>query len=939
MKKAILLVLSFMLTIVIKAGDVTPEQALQQAQSFLQQRVASGVSKNRSQSASQLKMAGRVSGLYVFNAEQNQGYVIVSNDDRTAPILGYSETGTLDPDNMPCNMRAWLQGYADEIAWLSAHNYQPSTQPASHRSSAVKTPIAPLVTAHWNQGAPYNSQVSGYYSEGNAVTGCVATAMAQVMYYTAKQAGLTTSATTTDMPGYDTSSSFAVPGISAGETIQWNKMRDTYTSSDTDEGATAVATLMRCCGVSMKMDYADTEHGGSSANGAKVADALKKYFGYDATTQCADRSYYSYANWIELIYNELKQGRAVVYNGQSLGGGHAFVCDGYQSEDYFHINWGWGGMSDDYFKLSVLDPDAQGIGGSSSTEGYGFGQNAIVGIQLEGGTGTVLSNPNEVILSLNSVGTDKATIAVGETAKITFNITNGSSDPYDGEIGLYFIDRNALGDGKMFLIPAGGTQDCVVEFIPSSTGTYNITAYKTNGEGGYSDINYSKSVTVTVNAGGVPNPTSYDVALTHSLAVENSEHISDNNYNVLGNKFKGQLTISNPSDTYDYDGYCQYDLWQYDGGWTRLSYTSTHVVVPANGNVVIPIEYDDMQYGTMFEVDVTYYKGGSWTDFDEVGYYYPQPAITTYTADGTATVNKFSGTHYDAPAHVLAVDLTGTGITDATSAEPNCLFIIGDGDPGLTGVGNTIVKSGSTYTAANISLTDGSDFYSPVDFTASNIVFTYNNNRWADGTNGWNTIMLPYDVTLVKADEAIIDWFHSSSDTDKQFWVKEFVSDEPGVVNFGFVDEMKANTPYIVALPGDHWGSEFDLSGKKIKFIGQDVTVHKNGKVTSVTGGNYRFIGTTVTDATSNIYTINLDGNQFVLDDGCAPFRAYFKPDMFDRTVSSLGIGNANGTTGVNEVRGQKEDVRGEYYDLQGRKVAKPTKGLYIVNGKKVVIK
>ena len=103
MKRTILLFLSVMMTVIMTAGDVTPQQALQQAQKFLQQ-TPSGMKRSQAE-VPQLKMVGRVSGLYVFNAEQNQGYVIVSNDDRTAPILGYSETGTLDPDNMPCNMR------------------------------------------------------------------------------------------------------------------------------------------------------------------------------------------------------------------------------------------------------------------------------------------------------------------------------------------------------------------------------------------------------------------------------------------------------------------------------------------------------------------------------------------------------------------------------------------------------------------------------------------------------------------------------------------------------------------------------------------------------------------------------------------------------------------------------------------------------------------
>ena len=938
MKRTILLFLSVMMTVIMTAGDVTPQQALQQAQKFLQQ-TPSGMKRSQAE-VPQLKMVGRVSGLYVFNAEQNQGYVIVSNDDRTAPILGYSETGTLDPDNMPCNMRAWLQGYADEIAWLNEHNIQPTASQNPRRTaSAVKAPIAPLVTAHWNQGAPYNNQVSGYYSAGNAVTGCVATAMAQVMYYTAKKAGLITSTTAAAMPEYTTESSYLVPGISAGETINWNQMRDTYTLSDTDAGATAVATLMRCCGVSLEMNYGDTDHGGSSANGADVAMALKSYFGYDATTQCADRSYYSYANWIELIYNELKQGRAVVYNGQSLGGGHAFVCDGYQGEDYFHINWGWGGMSDDYFKLSVLDPDAQGIGGSSSTEGYGFGQNAIVGIQLEGGTGTVLSNPNTVDLTLNSVSTDKATIAVGETANITFNITNNSAQDYDGEIGLKFIEKS-LGDGKMFLIPAGATKDCVVEFKPSETGTYNITAYQPNGTGYYVGINESKFVTITVNAVG--NPTTDNITLTGSLTVDNSTNTEGLNYDLYGKEVNGVLRVSNPDLVNDYSGTFQFDVYIYGSYETPVWRSAKKVLIPSSGYIDIPVAFSG-NLGSKYDFTFIYQKNGGSSGWIDAGYYTIKSGITAYKSDGTYTVVAPT-TSYSVPANAVAVDMSGAGVTTITkNSNPNTLYILGTSDAVPDGLTNVVKSDGTAYSASSIILTDGNDFYSPVDFTATNIEFTYDNDRWADGEKGWNTIMLPFDVTLVKAGETPIDWFRSSSDTGKQFWLKEFTGDDTTApkVDFGFTDEMKANTPYIVAFPGNTWGAAYDLSTKTIKFIGQNTTVHKNGKVSSVTGGNYRFVGETKAVSTENIYCINAAGNQFVLKatGGSPAFRPFFKADMFDRTVTSLGIGNGGGTTGIetmSDVRSVMSDV---WYDLQGRRVENPTKGVYIKNGRKVVIK
>ncbi len=929
MKRTILLFLSVMMTVIMTAGDVTPQQALQQAQKFLQQ-TPSGMKRSQAE-VPQLKMAGRVSGLYVFNAEQNQGYVIVSNDDRTAPILGYSETGTLDPDNMPCNMRAWLQGYADEIAWLNEHNIQLTGIATLPRrtASAVKEPIAPLVKTHWNQGSPYNDNCPEYTSGEKSVTGCVATAMAQAMYYH-QFANMTG-----EIPGYTTGSyGINVAALPAVD-FDWANMQLEYTGSETDEQKAAVALLMQYCGAAVEMDYGPS----SGASLSIIANALKNYFGYNATTQTAARSVYSYAEWIEIIYHELKQKRPVLYGGQSSGGGHEFVCDGYQGEDFFHINWGWGGISDNYFKLSALDPDQQGIGGSSSTDGYYYGQVAVIGLQKPSDEGTVLGiEPHNINLTCSSISCVDAA-AVGEEVDITLNVTNNTNQEFSGDIyvGIKY-DESSFGlfAGSLFEIAAWGTKNCTVKAAFSSAGTYNLVFfYPTQYGNYYTDGVVRKTITITAGGGGLP--TSDDIDLTVSVkSIENANAGLTEVYGTANDKdINAVITITNPSATTNYYGTyivfmrsvaypddCYYYYWR-------------NIWIPAGGSYDFMFKAPGYPLNLDYQFSTFYQKAGALTTETNIGSAFSfLPGIFAYQADGTKTATKAAGTFYDAPDDIFAVDISGSGITVATSAEPNCLFIIGDGDESPTGVGNTIVKSGSSYTASNIKLTDGSDFYSPVDFTASNIEFTYNNNRWADGEKGWNTIMLPYDVTLVKADDAIIDWFHSSSDTDKQFWVKEFVSDEPGVVNFGFADEMKANTPYIIALPGNHWGSEYDLSGKTIKFIGQDVTVHKNGEMQSVTGTNYRFIGTTVTDATSDIYTINDDGNLFVLDDGCAPFRAYFKSGTYDSTVSSLSIGNGGGTTGIetmSDVRGMMSDV---WYDLQGRRVENPTKGVYIKNGK-----
>ena len=942
MKRTLLCILSLLMTIIIKAGDVTPEVAMKQAADFVKQRVANG--SRRAPSASQLTMAKKVSGLYVINIGKSEGFVIVSPDDRTDAILGYADSGNLNPDNMPENMKAWLQGYADEIAWAKRNNITASATTAQRAHRAVKTAIAPLVTAQWNQDDPYNKLVnnSTYFDYSDVVTGCVATAMAQVMYYTAKKAGLSSSYTLVATDSYTTKWGKTISVVPANTALNWSWMKDTYTSGETGEAADAVATLMKACGASVKMSYANVGNGGSSANSDIIDDALIKYFGYDKTTQYADRSYYSYLNWIELLYNELSQGRAILYSGQSIGGGHEFVCDGYQSEDYFHINWGWGGKSDGFFKLAALDPDEQGIGGSTSTEGYNAGQSAVIGIQLKGGTGTVLDvHKNTVNLTLNSVSADKTSITTDEIANITFNITNNSKDIYDGEIGIKYIDGD-LGDGKMFIIPAGGIQNCVVEFRPKTAGTYKITAYKPNGIGGYGSIDDSKYVEVTVTAGSATD----NLTLTLTPAVDNAELYSGTTYDLYGNIFKAVVRIQNTSTTTDYSGKLLWKLLpkSYSGTFT---YDDKKIYVPKDSYIDVPITVEGLDYNEKYyQLALNYRFNGSKADDTSWRQYYLHPAIIAYNADGTKTVTKTSGTQYDAPANVLAVDLRGTSITTATSAEPNCLFIIDGGT--LTGVGNTIVKSGSTYTATNIELSDKSDFYSPFDFTASNIEFTFNNDRWADGTKGWNTIMLPFDVSEVTANGTAIDWFKSNSDTGKQFWLKEFTSDEAGKVYFSFATAMKANTPYIIALPGDHWGAAYNLNGKTIKFKGSG-TITKSGR-TTVTAEYYRFMGQTQKDNTENIYCINAAGNKFELKatGGSPAFRPYFKADIFDRTVSSLAIGSDE-TTGIKGLTltpapiGKGSDV---IYDLQGRRIGQWSTlnsqlrpGLYIINGKKVIIK
>ena len=161
-------------------------------------------------------------------------------------------------------------------------------------------------------------------------------------------------------------------------TYDWGNMLDSYGTAATDAQKNAVATLMYSCGVSVNMNYSPSASGASSLYAAR---ALVDNFNYDGSLQYLLREYYTLDDWEDEVYGSLAEGCPVLYGGQSSNGGHEFVCDGYSQDGFFHFNWGWGGMSDGYFKLTSLNPGSQGIGGAGSGAGYNFGQDIIVGIK------------------------------------------------------------------------------------------------------------------------------------------------------------------------------------------------------------------------------------------------------------------------------------------------------------------------------------------------------------------------------------------------------------------------------------------------------------------------------------------------------------------------------------------------------------------------------
>lgn len=356
---------------IIYAGPVGLEQARAKAAKFMKGQNGGTVTLSETPEYAPARSIKGVPtdvsspAYYVFNTEADNGYVIVSGDDRTDEILGYATQGSFDIDNMPENVKAWLQGYAEQIAMLETYVPQPQNVV---QYNTEWTAIAPLTKTKWNQSAPYNNQCPIQDGE-RSVTGCTATAMAQVMKYHEWP-----EAPTQVIPAYQTTTfKFTVPQLNA-TTFRWNEMQNTYEQEDNGD---AVAELMRYCGQSILSDYTKLSTGAYTTD---VAIALTKYFDYDKNLELKYLEHHDISEWETIIYNEIKAGRPVHHSGYSLGGGHAFVCDGYDGNGMFHFNWGWGGSHDGYYKLSLMNPGTGGIG-SGSSDGYSYGQQIIIGIQ------------------------------------------------------------------------------------------------------------------------------------------------------------------------------------------------------------------------------------------------------------------------------------------------------------------------------------------------------------------------------------------------------------------------------------------------------------------------------------------------------------------------------------------------------------------------------
>lgn len=1036
MKRILTLAVLFLFTMIAFAGNVSEQQALQKAMAFLKANNRSGINvkaKAAAHKAPRKAQAATNSYYYVFNLEDSQGFVIVSGDDRTEPILGYADNGTFDANNIPSNMKYLLDGYIEEMEWMEENGYA-GVQTAPQKAST--TVVAPLLKSQWNQGAPYNN-LCPMLSGRRSVTGCVATAMAQIMYYHKWPTG-----TVAKINGYTCNSGAKVDTLQA-TTFDWSNMTDTYNNYSSTASRTAVAELMVYCGAAVNMNYSPN---GSGTSSYYVVSALKNRFGYASSVQYANRAGYSLDAWDALITNELVNNRPVYYSGStSSGEGHAFVCDGRRADGMFHINWGWGGSMDGYYRLSLLDPSSQGIGGSSTGSKFSMRQAAIVGISK---TAVTVPTQNETISvgrqSIKNTREYTRTSTTKDFSNITiavpFSLLSGTYNVQSVGLALYqngtysklLTSRNdyvynmsmytagpleftiqfgsGMANGTYQIVPVyrnssnqwvkaamadknyieaviNGTKlslkiypqgdfevtntsftdkNLIVNFV-NNTEEYNgyIYMFKEGGSdwgeeivavpaGATDKINiYVDDETFSENEAFFLSTDYYrreyfytnltaantNVTKTIDLLNANAEKTA-----IYGKTIRFQVTLTN-TGTGDYRHNLITELYDATNTATAIATNKQIVDVPAGETVTVEQEFTltDAQLGKTYLIKAAHVNGSSnvylSTNQFEVGY-----GATAWDAEGNV-ISIPASDAFTVPENVVTIDLRVVGTTNITpNSNPNTIYLLESVPTSLKGK-NVVNSLGRTGT---LTLYDGYPYYIPQLIQVRKIY--YKRTFTAEEAGSWTTIALPFAPNVVRndTDKKNLTWHTSEADTGKDFWIQELSSVSGNNLTFTNIATFTANRPYIISVPET-------LAGKTISFQKELSSAYVDLTPAAITHtvGQVTLYGVCGDTDVSGKYVLRNDkfmkagssaGAKGALKAGAnttaAPFRVY--ATMEGGSYDQLLI-NSSHTTAIRTINTDEMHADGNetWYTINGVRLnSRPTtKGVYIVNGKKVVVK
>jgi hypothetical protein len=506
---------------------------------------------------------------YVFNVNENDGFVIVSADDNALPVIGYALKGNYNGENLPPALQGLLERRAEEITELM---HKPSIAVIEvknewtlllgqnlSRNFKSFTAVNPLMSTTWNQ-APYYNDLCPYDYNYNelTVTGCPATAMAQIMkYWNYPTNG-------TSYHSYNSESYGTLSANFGATTYDWNNMPNSLSGSNN-----AIAQLMFHCGVAVEMQYGVAATGGSGGYVIEAQSpiqhcceyAFKTYFGYKSTLQGLFREDYNDATWIQMLKADLDAGRPIQYAGFGQGGGHTWVCDGYDNSNFFHMNWGWGGVYDGYYSLNDLSPGTGGAGGGSGS--FNSGQQALIGIEPVSGGGGGGGGTQFDLRAYSNMYVDPYPINFAYAFDVSIDIGNFDDSNFTGGLAAALFNEQ------------GEFVDIIEELtgISLQTGYYDTYTFHTDGmlatPGTYYIGIYYKSGTgdwAIIGAGDYANYASVDIV----GPANDMQMYSDINLNPVGivsnQAFQITFDIANYSNQ-AFSGLVSADLYDSDGNY------------------------------------------------------------------------------------------------------------------------------------------------------------------------------------------------------------------------------------------------------------------------------------------------------------------------------------------------------------------------------------
>lgn len=1124
---------ALVLTLTAFAGPIGKQQAMNTAKAFMKKVNANAVLQTTTvRHAPRLNGASDAQPYYVFNAENNQGFVIVSGDDRSEEILGYSDTGYFDGDDLPEALEGMLTDFVNDLKELDEAGLTEPLTSASLKGprkavSIARKSVAPLTTSTWTQGVPFANHTPTYINDkgqtAHAPVGCVSTAVAQVLYFH-KYAKIPE----TGIPGYTQAS-----GEFKGEVFDalpyrefdFSQMKDSYSSYTSAQG-TLIGDFMEYINRALKASFGKD---GTYVKPESVPSLFRKYFGYLSTAvhrqTCGATEFENY------IYNDLAQGLPVWTAGHSMPGRHSFVIDGYSYDDFFHINWGWSGSCNGYFRLAPLNAYNTSTGHAYAKHYYAmigarpnddrypnyksYAPSATASADLKdmyftttegtmvtsdrnSSTGftssltTVLENYTNSLGSSNSrdfdvlmtlydanmqaLGSFKADV---ETVKITqaktavVNFTLGSKlhnlNLADGEYKLvprsretgqanYFFDRAKGAYAYVKVIKSGSS--IRLTLVPTYTiDNHEIIGQLKNGyraalrihvtnnsfskiantlvlykksitdantqdvqqmriepqSQGYVDLGFdvgsstSNQTLLLLDKEGVAYSSSINAGLqilsttfkanTGTEATRNlsfnwvAENANSSQTTFYGSEFKGYVEIvNNGSEPYN----DLFTLQTYIGSTTYSSYpyykyvSSVHALsIPAGGSAKIDLgvfSYSDIYNAyktgiTQQSVSYDLYDGSrQFQDDDNLKpisskvWNHSSSAYFWWDKNGKMTAATSMSS---IPASAVAVSfISKTPSTKLNpNNNPNTIYYFSSSTNASRYLNNysthnvVIGSLTGTKTAANaVKFNDNYGAYVPYGFTANagvSYTRTFDYGYEKDGDKGWTTICLPFTVTSVKNGNAAIDWYHSSQDRGKLFWVNQFYGEDFTKSIYTYTEQIAANTPYLIAMPGNSWGEQWSLINKTITFsAGNGAKVAGGYNVVdglaSVDADNQNFMSAAMAyrdiQKGKSVFSMENPGNafQYVPNLDLNSFRGYITKETATSLVSMQGISiisitdndfEGGETDGIRQIEnGRMAIENGVVYDLQGRVVSSTglkalPKGMYIMNGKKFVIK